>query len=913
MKNPITFYQASNLSDTEIKEQFTVRKKEFEKVIFEIRLDKMEGSIQHYIFIGQRGSGKSTLLRRIQAEINTDIQLNDKLVAVNLSEEQAGIYRLHDLWERVNQELSIRGFEVEEPDWEDFCDQPMEYTKALYFNMQKALNREGKKLILLLDNIDRILENIKKDENHLLREVMLNHKDFRIIGGSTRLSEHHWKYDEPFYEFFNIIRLSALTQNEVKELLLFWSDFLEEPSLRKFTEKNPGKLNAVRILSDGMPRTMLNFVELLIKQPNQYGYEYLRMIVDRATPIYQERLSTLSPLQQKVILEISFFWDAVKVKEISKSAKIESKTLSAILGQLTELQIVEKIKGEGKNLAYRIKERFFNLWLIMTQGGPKQKRQAKYLTIFLETWYDPHELRKMYEIYSDDLRVNMVAPDRAVLMTPALAHSRYISAYERDELIERTKSIIENKKNYLELLPQKTSDIYKHVNELIEKGSYTKAIKELKTIDQDDAEKSFLLGVVYQKTGDTNSAEKFWKQAIEMGQPGAMFNLGLLLDQRGELKLAEKYYMDAVEAGHTGSMNNLGVLFEQYGDLENAEKYYRQAANAGSPKAMFNLGILIESSGDLTSAMEYYKQAAEAGLAEAMLNLGVLFDHRGDLKTAEKYYKQAANSGDLRALVNLGALFEHNRDLKEAEKFYQQAAKAGQTEAFFYLGLLLEQRGDLKSAEEYYKQAAEVGNSGAMFKLGGLSYQNGDLKSAEEYYKLAAEAGQTRAMFNLAFLLYQVNKDQERSLDLIYKVIASDNENDIRPYVLNIIISFWSGKMDELNDSKMVINQLIDIKDIPLLEFLIKELLVHHQKNLVWNWFHDESVGEVLKDLVRPQYFVVAHLLKTKDAEEVLLKQPPELEEPVQSILQSIHERQEFYYPESGKNVSHNEISLEKV
>ena len=68
---------------------------------------------------------------------------------------------------------------------------------------------QHKKIILLLDNIDRIFENIR-EEASLLREVLLNHKVIRIIGGSTRMSEHFWRYDLPFYQFFRIIRLEAL-------------------------------------------------------------------------------------------------------------------------------------------------------------------------------------------------------------------------------------------------------------------------------------------------------------------------------------------------------------------------------------------------------------------------------------------------------------------------------------------------------------------------------------------------------------------------------------------------------------------------------------------------------------------------------------------------------------------------------
>ncbi|NTV46952.1 MAG: tetratricopeptide repeat protein, partial [Chlorobiales bacterium] len=545
--NPITFYQAAHLTDAEVKGQFVVRKKEFERVISEIRRDDMQGSIQHYIFIGQRGSGKSTLLRRIQAEIGTDETLSERLVAIYLSEEQAGIYRLHDLWDRVCQELKEKGFDVDEVRWEQYEKDLTAFARALYMAMQKSLIKKGKKLVLLLDNIDRIFESIKVSDTHLFREELINYKDVRIIGGSTRLSEHHWKYDQPFYEFFQIIPLEPMTEDELKELLLFWNDFLNESSLKEFVEKNPGKLNAVRILSDGMPRTMLSLVELFINKPDQHGYDYLRYILDRATPVYQERLGNLSPMQQKVVLELSFFWDAAKVKDLSVAARIDSKTLSALLGQLVEMQIVEKIAGTGKNFLYRLKERFFNLWLIMTQGGPRQKSQVKWLTIFLEAWYDASELKTIYKAFSAQLAEGKITPDRAVVMTKALAHCKHLSITERDDLLEQTKTLISNRKEHLEFLPPKAKDVFKKVFELAENKRLDEAQKELDSIEQDGDEKMLIQGNIYYLRGNEKEAEKYYLMAIEKGNMAALNNLANIYRETGRNEESEAFFGEALE------------------------------------------------------------------------------------------------------------------------------------------------------------------------------------------------------------------------------------------------------------------------------------------------------------------------------------------------------------------------------
>ena len=74
---------------------------------------------------------------------------------------------------------------------------------------------------------------------------------------------------------------------------------------------------------------------------------------------------------------------------------MESKLISANLKTLADKGIVEKIETDKRNLLYRISERFFNMWLIMTQGNPEQKRKAQWLNIFLENWYNDAELKTM--------------------------------------------------------------------------------------------------------------------------------------------------------------------------------------------------------------------------------------------------------------------------------------------------------------------------------------------------------------------------------------------------------------------------------------------------------------------------------------------------------------------------------------
>ena len=102
----LNVYQSANSDYLSIKNNFIVRHNEFEIIISSLKSKDVNDPLQNELILGRRGSGKSTLLKRIEIEIADDKELNSKYIPVNLAEEQAGIYRLFDLWEEVLKEMS---------------------------------------------------------------------------------------------------------------------------------------------------------------------------------------------------------------------------------------------------------------------------------------------------------------------------------------------------------------------------------------------------------------------------------------------------------------------------------------------------------------------------------------------------------------------------------------------------------------------------------------------------------------------------------------------------------------------------------------------------------------------------------------------------------------------------------------
>ena len=669
----LNYYQAANSDHETIKANYVIRLKEFEIIINSLTNKSEKDPLQHELILGRRGSGKSTLLKRIEIELLENKALKGKYIPINLAEEQVGIYRLFDLWEMILTELkSLQNTELNIKNYKDFSSSG-QYTRYLFEQIHDLSLKSKKRIILLLDNFDRIVENLS-DDGKLLREILINYNDIGIIGASTRMDEHFWKYDMPFYEFFRVHNLGPLSTKEIINLLYHWSKVLNLGKLREFADNNPGKIENIRILTDGLPRTLQFFVRYILNNDKLESYEYLKKLIDDVTPLYQERLNHLTPPQRKTIYEMAFIWEASSTGQLSEILKMESKLVSANLKYLTDKGITDKIATYGRNNLYRISERFFNLWIIMTQGNPDQKRKARWLSIFLENWYNVDQLKIIAQEHIAKLRSKSIDAKHALIFSKALSQSKYISLYDRDVIIELTSKIQESKseKNMLEL-PEKFEQISNEIGNLIENKEYKKALKLLENIEnEEDGIKFYGSGLIYSYLNQFKESEKYYLKAIEKGNSMAMYNLAILYDNQDKPELAEKYYLQAIEKGHSDAMNNLANLYNNQNKPELAEKYYLQAIEKGHSEAMYNLAILYNNQDKPELAEKYYLQAIEKGRSEAMYNLAILYNNQDKPELAEKYYFQAIEKGHSGAMNTLAVLYYLANDQKKEALEYSK-------------------------------------------------------------------------------------------------------------------------------------------------------------------------------------------------------------------------------------------------
>ncbi len=650
-------YNPHNQTQQELIDGFVVRKKEFEALYNDIKTDPMKHPPQHVIIQGRRGIGKTTFLLRLYYEVRQDVNVNKWLVPLIFNEEQYNVRTLYKLWENIAIEL--------ENDQEEFLNLPDEmqakieainYDDLCFEILMKSLKKNKKKLLLLIDNFGEMLHKFNEKEQHRFREILMTSPDIKIIGASSVALESTYDYSKPFFEFFKIIELSGLNKEETITLLLALGEHYHKQEIKTIVEENPGKIEALRRLTDGIPRTMILLFEIFIDDAAGDSFKDLEMVLDRVTPLYKHRMDELSPQHQELVDIIALQWDAVAVKEIAAKARMESKAVSAQLRMLEKNKIIIKKETSTKNHLYQISERFFNIWYLMRYGRKKEKNQVRWLTRFLEEWCNREELVERAHSHMKALRTNTVYENCAYYMTEALAKTDL--PYDvQDSLVKETRKYLREKGSRLTKdLSESDRELSEIAKQCFDEKKYDMTIKKLMSIRTVNKSEEYNIALCHDKLNNYSQAEKYYKIAIKSGHIGAMNNLGMLYEKHNEFVKAEENYKMACENGNPVALNNLAIFYEnKKKDYIQAEKYYKISSEKGYSSAMFNLALLYQNyKKDLIKAEYYYKLAIEKGHAGAMNNLAIFYEEqKKDWVQTELYFKMACENGNKLSFRNL--------------------------------------------------------------------------------------------------------------------------------------------------------------------------------------------------------------------------------------------------------------------
>lgn len=399
----LAIYNPQLLSRDELLCSFVAREEQLDRIMAALRREAA-GQPQHHLVVGSRGMGKTTLLTRLRYAIEEDATLAGNCLPVLFPEEQYNIGNLADFWLNCVDALADVLESRREVEMLAGLDREIarihklpaeEERRRLGLQMLCSLAaRLDRRLVLLVDNVDMVLDRIDEEE-WALREVLSSEASIQLIGATSASLESHYRHDRAFYDFFRVHRLEGLTEEETFTVLRKLATASRSERVGRLLDEQPARIRTIRLMSGGNPRTIVLLFTLLEQGTDGDVRTDLERLLDLCTPLYKHRIEALSPQVQQILDALAMHWHPTTSAELAMATHLKVNAVSSQLERLVKDGVIEKVSLPGKSrLGYQIAERFFNIWCLM-RASRRVRRRLVWLVEFLRLMFGGEELSRL--------------------------------------------------------------------------------------------------------------------------------------------------------------------------------------------------------------------------------------------------------------------------------------------------------------------------------------------------------------------------------------------------------------------------------------------------------------------------------------------------------------------------------------
>lgn len=799
--NSLHYFNAHTRSAEDVVNTFIARRKVLKELEEGIASEKPESIPQHYMIIGSRGMGKSTLLRRLEISLRSG-KLKEGFVPILFPEEQYNIDRLSKFWLNSLDALAD-SLEVEQKYDQAFVldtkintvskiENEQRRSEAAYSAMRDVCKQMDRRPVFLVDNIDILFAGISADEQFKLREIITGNAAPIFVAASTQNPNESQDYDAAFYDAFDNIYLERLTQQEMRELLLYLAE--KTGQSRKFDEiyEKTGQLDALHNLTGGNPRIAVFIFQLISNGLSERIFENLNSLLDVITPLYKSNFEQLSKQGQLIVDALALHWDPCDLDTLSQLTKLANNQLSAQIERLVKQGWIErgnryslskgKVMNKIKN--YQIRERFFNIWYIMRRATRRQRGDLKSLTCFLETFYTPQHLelekKRVIELIKENLDSDKVIYGLALSKAYLDGASNDMEEEIYREILTKTQGNLLEVSKYTDpdVIPNhimatymgETTQWIDYVQDLLEKEDYAKlqeVLLHLLSMDKfsNDGYAWSKLGQAYFGAKEYEKSEEAYLKSLSLRERSITYVwLGTLYEAKGQILDAKKAYENGMKAGDDPYYQ---VRFANFlidnGDKKKAEQLLLDVVER-NPEYVYGL---------VTLSFEYIKTQRHS-LAIPTLEQAIKFDPNdamlwdllgrcqwilGDSDAQQSFFKALSLKPESASYwFRYAGYLEAQDDFSGSETAYLKALefdKSNLTYIESYAKFLFTKSSDYSRSKEFLTKALETVSSDLLSVLLGSVYVLlKDIQIGQNIFKsvIKSNTGYSPAYASLAYL-----------------------------------------------------------------------------------------------------------------------------------------------------------------
>ncbi len=366
------------------------QKQLLERLYEEIKEAAKARKPKYYLIVGPRGIGKTHLITLLYYRLSGV----EEVFPVKLSEEEFSIYRVSDLLQRV--------WEIAEQDRAIYQKFANVSEDNLVVILLEELKKPKKSLVLFIENLDQIIgKQMRESEVKRLRSLLQTENMFIVVATAPLIFPEVSSHEAPFFGFFEILHISELTRDELKELLRRLAELEKNTDFLKKIGELEHRIDAITTLTGGNPRIAILLYDLTKAGKLLDVEKAFFRILDDYTPYYQDLFKMLSGEQRKIFDELISIGRPVTPKELALRARLPQNVVNSQLRRLERDGFVISHKV-GRKTHYEVKDKLFRLWRELRKE-PFGRKKLSILIKFLEVWYSLQERVEMLSRYIKNL------------------------------------------------------------------------------------------------------------------------------------------------------------------------------------------------------------------------------------------------------------------------------------------------------------------------------------------------------------------------------------------------------------------------------------------------------------------------------------------------------------------------------
>ena len=344
-------------------------------------------SPHHTLLVGPRGSGKTHLISLVYHRSAHLVEQGrcERLRIAWLPEDPWTIVSysrlLAAILERLSPDAELNGVDEAELD-----------------ARLRITSREDGPILVLMENVDRILEALGDLGQQRFRNLLQTESGILIIGSTTVLDRTLSDHAYPFFEFFDTIRLKPFSPAQARDMLRALAKESGNEDLVNALEGDGARarIHTIAHLAGGQPRLWaLLGSALTVDELNDLTNLLLNRF-DDLTPFFQEQLARLSPQQRLVVAELAAADRPLAVKELAGRIGADQRSAAKTVSDLTDRGWLEPVSTIFANLLDRRRtyyELAEPLARLAFQIKESRGEPLPLIIDFLVSWFDADQLR----------------------------------------------------------------------------------------------------------------------------------------------------------------------------------------------------------------------------------------------------------------------------------------------------------------------------------------------------------------------------------------------------------------------------------------------------------------------------------------------------------------------------------------